>query len=145
MWKKKVEAGILLYALLMVAIFSLVLDFYLNREVETQRNLVLEREKLTAFALATLSKKDETVSNVGTSQTKIEGDVTKVAVELKTGRSYQFTFPKGKAEEKKEEKAKGTEKEGQREEKEKFKLERQETAPSNPSNKEEKSSDRVEE
>lgn len=141
MWKKKVEAGILLYALFMVAIFSMVLAFYLNRQVATQRNLVLEREKVTAYALATLSKKDGTVSNVGTSQTKIEGNVTKVAVKLKTGRSYQFTFPKGKVEEKTE----GTEKEGQREEKEKSKLERQETAPSNPSNKEEKSSDRVEE
>ena len=145
MWKKKVEAGILLYALFMVAIFSLVLAFYLNRQVATQRTLVLEREKVTAYALAPLSKKDGTASNVGTSQTKIEGNVTKVAVKLKTGRSYQFTFPKGKVEEKKEEKTEGTEKEGQREEKEKSKLERQETAPSNPSNKEEKSSDRVEE
>lgn len=104
MWKKKVEAGILLYALLMVAIFSLVLAFYLNRQVATQRNLVLEREKVAAYALASLSQKEGTSSNIGTSQVKAEGDVTKVQVELKTGRTYQFSFPKGKEEEKKEEK-----------------------------------------
>ena len=86
-WKKKVEAGILLYALLMVAIFSLVLAFYLNRQVSTQRNLVLEREKVAAYALASLSQKDGVSSNIGTSQVKAEGDVTKVEVELKTGRS----------------------------------------------------------
>lgn len=104
-WKKKVEAGILLYALLMVAIFSLVLAFYLNRQVATQRNLVLEREKVAAYALASLSQKDGVSSNIGTSQVKAEGDVTKVEVELKTGRSYQFYFPKVKEEKKKDEKA----------------------------------------
>lgn len=103
-WKKKVEAGILLYALLMVAIFSLVLAFYLNRQVATQRNLVLEREKVAAYALASLSQKEGTSSNIGTSQVKADGDVTKVEVSLKTGRSYQFSFPKAKEEEKKDEK-----------------------------------------
>lgn len=147
MWKKKVEAGILLYALLMVAIFSLVLAFYLNRQVATQRNLVLEREKVTAYALATLSKKDGIASNAGTSQTQTEGDVTKIAVDLKTGRSYQFTFPNGKVEEKKEgkEKAKGTEKESKQEEKKESKQERKETAPSNSSEANEKPANRVEE
>lgn len=103
-WKKKVEAGILLYALLMVAVFSLVLAFYLNRQVATQRNLVLEREKVAAYALASLSQKEGVSSNIGTSQTKGDGDLTKVQVELKTGRTYQFSFPKGKEEEKKDEK-----------------------------------------
>lgn len=103
-WKKKVKAGILLYALLMVAIFSLVLAFYLNRQVATQRNLVLEREKVAAYAFASLSQKDGVSSNIGTSQVKAEGDVIKVEVSLKTGRSYQFSFPKAKEEEKKDEK-----------------------------------------
>lgn len=99
-WKKKVEAGILLYALLMVAIFSLVLAFYLNRQVATQRNLVLEREKVVAYALANLSQKEGVRSNIGASQVKAEGDLTKVEVSLKTGRTYQFSFPKAKEEEK---------------------------------------------
>lgn len=148
MWKKKVEAGILLYALLMVAIFSLVLTFYLNRQVATQRNLVLEREKVTAYALATLSKKDGTASNVGATQTKTEGAVITVAVDLKTGRSYQFTFPKGEDEEKKEEKEKrkDTKKDKHQEEREASKQENKEKPPSSPSEQEEKrSSERVEE
>ncbi|KXT74461.1 Late competence protein ComGG [Streptococcus sp. DD10] len=111
MWKKKVKAGVLLYALLMVAIFSLVLGFYLNRQVATQRNLVLEQEKVTAYALATLSQKEAGNYNLGTSQVQIDKQTTKVEVDLQTGRSYVFHFPKkeeGKSKENDEKKAEKT-------------------------------------
>ena len=56
MWKKKVEAGILLYALLMAAVFSLLLQFYLNRQVSSQRLQLFNRERTEAYAMAVLTK-----------------------------------------------------------------------------------------
>lgn len=56
MWKKKVEAGILLYALLMAAVFSLLLQFYLNRQVSSQRLQLFNRERTDAYAMAVLTK-----------------------------------------------------------------------------------------
>lgn len=102
MWKKKVKAGILLYALLMVAIFSLLLSFYLNRQLATQRNLQLEREKVTAYAVASLSQKEAGNYNVGRSQVEEGKQTSKIEVSLQTGRTYVFDFPK-KVEKKKEE------------------------------------------
>lgn len=50
--KKKVKAGILLYALLMLAVFSLLLQFYLHRqEAESQLNHVTKQEA-TAYIMA---------------------------------------------------------------------------------------------
>ena len=37
--KKRVKAGVLLYALLMAAVFSLLLQFYLHRQVAERRIL----------------------------------------------------------------------------------------------------------
>ncbi len=37
LFMKKIKAGVLLYALFMSAIFSLFLQFYLNRVVATER------------------------------------------------------------------------------------------------------------
>ncbi|HFI0352129.1 TPA: competence type IV pilus minor pilin ComGG [Streptococcus suis] len=49
---KKVKAGILLYALLMLAVFSLLLQFYLLRqEAESQLNHVAKQEA-TAYIMA---------------------------------------------------------------------------------------------
>ena len=50
--KKKVRAGVLLYALVMAGIFSLLLQFYLNRQVAHHQDYVLNKEKLLAFAMA---------------------------------------------------------------------------------------------
>ena len=53
MWKKKkVKAGVLLYALVMAGIFSLLLQFYLNRQVAHHQDYVLNKEKLVAYAMA---------------------------------------------------------------------------------------------
>ena len=56
MWKKKIKAGILLYALLMAAVFSLLLQFYLNRQVSNQRLQLFNRERTEAYAMAVLTK-----------------------------------------------------------------------------------------
>lgn len=53
MWKKKkVKAGVLLYALVMAGIFSLLFQFYLNRQVAHHRDYGLNKEKLVAYAMA---------------------------------------------------------------------------------------------
>ena len=53
MWKKKkVRAGVLLYAITIAGIFSLLLQFYLNRQVAHHQDYSLNKEKLLAFAMA---------------------------------------------------------------------------------------------
>ena len=53
MWKKKkVRAGVLLYAVTIAGIFSLLLQFYLNRQVAHHQDYALNKEKLVAYAMA---------------------------------------------------------------------------------------------
>ena len=65
---KKVKAGVLLYALLMAAIFSLLLQFYLHRQVAGRRILKTSQERLRAYALVQLAlekrKSDEKTSEI---------------------------------------------------------------------------------
>ncbi|WFA76269.1 competence type IV pilus minor pilin ComGG [Streptococcus suis] len=50
--KKKVKAGILLYALLMLAVFSLLLQFYLHRQEAESRLVQVVRQETTAYIIA---------------------------------------------------------------------------------------------
>lgn len=50
--KKKVRAGVLLYAITIAGIFSLLLQFYLNRQLAHHQDYALNKEKLLAFAMA---------------------------------------------------------------------------------------------
>ena len=53
MWKKKkVRAGVLLYAVTIAGIFSLLLQFYLNRQVAHHQDYALNKEKFVAYAMA---------------------------------------------------------------------------------------------
>ena len=71
--KKKVRAGVLLYAITIAGIFSLLLQFYLNRQVAHHQEYALNKEKLLAFAMAkrtyekATSENGEQSFNVGTS------------------------------------------------------------------------------
>ena len=47
--KKKVKAGVLIYAVTMAAIFSLLLQFYLNRQVTHYQDYALNKEKAGRF------------------------------------------------------------------------------------------------
>ena len=107
MWKKKkVKAGVLLYAVTMAAIFSLLLQFYLNRQVAHHKDFALNKEKLAAFAMAKRSKdkaeqeSGEQVFNLGkvTYQNTKTGFAT--SVRMNKG-NYEFLFPSMKAKEKK--------------------------------------------
>ena len=110
MWKKKkVKAGILLYAVTMAAIFSLLLQFYLNRQVAHYQDYALNKEKLVAFAMAKRTKdkvdkeSGEQTFNLG--QVSYQNKKTSLVTRVRTPKSqYEFIFPSVKIKEEKREK-----------------------------------------
>ena len=110
MWKKqKVKAGVLLYAVTMAAIFSLLLQFYLNRQVSHHKDFALNKEKLIAFAMAKRSKEKaeqesgERVFNLG--KVTYQNTKTGFATSVRMNKSnYEFLFPSMKPKEKKTDK-----------------------------------------
>ena len=107
MWKKqKVKAGVLLYAVTMAAIFSLLLQFYLNRQVAHYQDYALNKEKLIAFAMAKRTKdkaeqeSGEQVFNLG--QVSYQNKKTGLVTTVRTPKSqYEFLFPSVKIKEEK--------------------------------------------
>ena len=110
MWKKKkVKAGVLLYAVTMAAIFSLLLQFYLNRQVAHYQDYALNKEKLIAFAMAKRTKdkveqeSGEQVFNLG--QVSYQNKKTSIVTMVRTPKSqYEFLFPLVKIKEEKTDK-----------------------------------------
>ncbi len=110
MWKKKkVKAGVLLYAVTMAAIFSLLLQFYLNRQVAHYQDYALNKEKLIAFAMAKRTKdkveqeSGEQVYNLG--QVSYQNKKTSLVTTVRTPKSqYEFLFPSVKIKEEKTDK-----------------------------------------
>ena len=110
MWKKKkVKAGVLLYAVTVAAIFSLLLQFYLNRQVAHHRDYALNKEKLIAFAMAKRTKdkaeqeSGEQVFNLG--QVSYQNKKTSLVTTVRTDKSqYEFIFPSVKIKEEKRDK-----------------------------------------
>ena len=97
---KKVKAGVLLYALLMAAIFSLLLQFYLHRQVAERRILKTSQERLRAYALVQLAlekrKSDEKASEIllksGVVQLQQDTGFLHAQAEM-DGESYEFVLP----------------------------------------------------
>ena len=110
---KKVKAGVLLYALLMAAIFSLLLQFYLHRQVAERRILKTSQERLRAYALVQLAlekrKSDEKISEIhlksGTVQLRQDTGFLHAQTEI-NGESYEFVLPVREKESKKSQKEK---------------------------------------
>ena len=110
MWKKKkVKAGVLLYAVTIAAIFSLLLQFYLNRQVAHHLDCALNKEKLVAFAMAKRTKdkaeqeSGEVAFNLG--QVSYQNKKTGLVTRVRTPKSqYEFLFPSIKIKEEKTEK-----------------------------------------
>ena len=107
MWKKKkVKAGVLLYAVTIAAIFSLLLQFYLNRQVAHYQDYAVNKEKLIAFAMAKRTKdkveqeSGEQVFNIG--QVSYQNKKTGLVTTVRTPKSqYEFLFPSVKIKEEK--------------------------------------------
>ena len=110
MWKKKkVKAGVLIYAVTMAAIFSLLLQFYLNRQVAHYQDYALNKEKLIAFAMAKRTKdkvdkeSGEQTFNLG--QVSYQNKKTSLVTRVRTPKSqYEFLFPSVKIKEEKRDK-----------------------------------------
>ena len=93
----------------MAAIFSLLLQFYLHRQVAHHKDFALNKEKLAAFAMAKRSKdkaeqeSGERVFNLGkvTYQNTKTGFAT--SIRMNKG-NYEFLFPPMKTKEKKTDK-----------------------------------------
>ena len=110
MWKKKkVKAGVLLYAVTIAAIFSLLLQFYLNRQVAHYQDYALNKEKLVAFAMAKRTKdkveqeSGEQAFNLG--QVSYQNKKTSLMTTVHTPKSqYEFIFPSVKIKEEKTDK-----------------------------------------
>ncbi|MDU1465666.1 MAG: competence type IV pilus minor pilin ComGG [Streptococcus mitis] len=110
MWKKKkVKAGVLIYAVTMAAIFSLLLQFYLNRQVTHYQDYALNKEKLVAFSMAKRTKdkveqeSGEQAFNLG--QVSYQNKKTSLVTTVHTPKSqYEFIFPSVKIKEEKTDK-----------------------------------------
>lgn len=97
---KKVKAGVLLYALLMAAIFSLLLQFYLHRQVAGKRILKMSQDRLRAYALVQLAlekgKGDEKASEIHLKSgvVQLQQDPGLLHAQAKMdGESYEFVLP----------------------------------------------------
>lgn len=112
MFKIKVKAGILLYALFMAAVFSLLLQFYLNRQVSNQRLFQANRERTEAYALAVLTKEAVTEESgqlafdKGSTHYRRQENMLEVSSQLTNQKSYSFYFESKKEPEKKDKEAK---------------------------------------
>lgn len=111
---KKVKAGVLLYALLMAAIFSLLLQFYLHRQVAERRILKTSQDRLRAYALVQLAlekrKSDEKTSEIHLKSgvVQLQQDPGFLYAQAKMdGENYKFVLPvRGEKESKKAKKEK---------------------------------------
>ena len=124
MWKKKkVRAGVLLYALVMAGIFSLLLQFYLNRQAAHHQDYVLNKEKLVAYAMAKRtyeranSESGQLLFDVGKSTYR--NDEKFFTTTIDTGKNkFEFHFSPLKKTGQKSEKTEKKSKEGSEEKKE---------------------------
>lgn len=98
--KKRVKAGVLLYALLMAAVFSLLLQFYLHRQVAERRILKSSEDRLRAYALVQLARgqemKEEKTADIhlksGTVHLKRDAGFLYAKAEINQ-ESYDFVLP----------------------------------------------------
>ena len=105
--KKQIEAGILLYALFMSAVFSLLLQFYLNRQVAERRILLASQKRIQAYAQAQLAvdtwDRKEKAMTFSTGRVDLEekSGFANVSSHLQDGTTYHFTFALSPSEKKK--------------------------------------------
>ena len=124
MWKKKkIRAGVLLYAITVAGIFSLLLQFYLNRQVAHHQDYALNKEKLLAFAMAkrtyekASSESGQQSFNAG--KATYRNDQKGFTAIVDTGKNqFEFRFPPLKKTDKKTKKTENKSKEGNEEKKE---------------------------
>ena len=97
-WTKRVRGGVLLYALLLLAVFSLVLNLYLERHLFQERLFQAYREREQAYALAVYCR-DKGAGKEGTVQFQegqvsytLDGKRWEIEVTLSSGKDYHFSL-----------------------------------------------------
>ena len=121
--KKKVRAGVLLYAVTIAGIFSLLLQFYLNRQVAHHQDYALNKQKLLAFAMAkrtyekASSENGEQSFNVGKSTYRNDEKFFTTTISTEKNQ-FEFRFPPLKKTDDKTKKTEKKSKEGSEEKKE---------------------------
>ena len=124
MWKKKkVRAGVLLYAVTIAGIFSLLLQFYLNRQVAHHQDYALNKEKLLAFAMAKRTYENASsesgVQSFDVGKATYHNDQKGFTTIVDTGKNqFEFHFSPLKKTDKKTKKTENKSKEGNEEKKE---------------------------
>lgn len=138
--KKKVRAGVLLYAVTIAGIFSLLLQFYLNRQVAHHQDYALNKEKLLAFAMAMRtyekanSESGQQSFNAG--KATYRNDQKGFTAIVDTGKNqFEFHFSPLKKTDKKTKKKENKSKEGNEEKKEQVKKETAKSSEVTPSKK----------
>ena len=133
MWKKKkVRAGVLLYAVTIAGIFSLLLQFYLNRQVAHHQDYALNKEKLLAFAMAKRiyekASYESGQQSFNAGKATYRNDQKEFTAIVDTGKNqFEFRFPPLK---KTDDKTKKTEKKSKEEQVKKEDTETSKVAPS---------------
>ena len=129
MWKKKkVRAGVLLYTVTIAGIFSLLLQFYLNRQVAHHQDYALNKEKLLASAIAkrtyekASSESGQQSFNAG--KAIYRNDQKGFTAIVDTGKNqFEFRFPPLKKTDDKTKKTENKPKEGSKKKEEQVKKE----------------------
>ena len=121
--KKKVRAGVLLYAITIAGIFSLLLQFYLNRQVAHHQDYALNKEKLLAFAMAKRAyekaSSESGVQSFDVGKATYHTDEKSFITTVNTGKNqFEFHFSPLKMTDQKTKKTEDKPKEGDEEKKE---------------------------
>lgn len=99
--KKRLKAGILLYALIMVSLFALFLQFYSSRLEANQKKLTEMRQSQTAYFIAYLARENvskqipsgQLQCDKGSCAYQVKDKKIHVRVILKTGQTYSYVLP----------------------------------------------------
>ena len=102
--KRQVKAGILIYALLMAAIFALLLQFYLGRVVAMERQHQVQLSASQAYLMAELTKdlaKEDTghlTFDQGVADYNFQDNQLQVVVKLPNQQEFDYVFQRAQKE-----------------------------------------------
>lgn len=102
--KRQVKAGILIYALLMAAIFALLLQFYLGRVVAMKRQHQAQLSASQAYLMAELTKdlaKEDTghlTFDQGVTDYNFQDNRLQVVVKLPNQQEFDYVFQRAQKE-----------------------------------------------
>lgn len=104
-FQKKVKAGVLLYALLMAAVFSLILQFYIHRQISNHHIYQASKASTQAYAMVLLTldnlpqptpekieQTDQLHFSTGITRYQQNEKEIRITVILQTGETFTYRF-----------------------------------------------------